>query len=179
MQIVEFDNFVSQQDCNKILQWFKSQSKEEYNNESFFNSRTIPYNKVTDPWVKWRMGLFRFDTTFQAITTYQQRLYPEYTDLVYWPIGKSMDVHSDAYHPDGSPGKYPHRKVSGVLYLNDDYQGGSTYFPRQNIKITPKTGKLILFPSDLEYAHGVTPAQGAERYTMPIWFTDDSTQLEI
>jgi hypothetical protein len=179
MKIVEFDNFVSKEDCSRILKWFSLQSRESENPESFFNSRTIPYTKVKNSWVKWRMGLFRFDTTFQAITTYQQRLYPEYTDLVYWPIGKSMDVHSDAYQPDGSLGKYPHRKISGVLYLNDDYLGGSTYFPKQNVKITPKTGKLILFPSDLEYSHGVTTVQEADRYTMPIWFTDDFTKIEI
>ena len=178
MQIIEFENFVSQQDCNRILQWFKSQTREAQNGESFFDSRTIPYTSVTDPWVKWRMNLFRFETTFQAITTYQQRLFPEYTDLVYWPIGKSMDVHSDAYYSDGSPGKYPHRKVSGVLYLNDNYSGGSTYFPEQDVYVAPKTGKLILFPSDFQHPHGVTTVERADRYTMPIWFTDDSTKLE-
>ena len=129
--------------------------------------------------IKRKVNLFRFNATFQAISTFKKALYPDYTDLVYWPVGKSMEVHADSKYLDGSDGKFPWRKISGVLYLNDDYEGGETYFPEQNVKYIPEAGHLIMFPSDLTHPHGVTEITKGDRYTLPIWFTDDETKLEI
>jgi predicted 2-oxoglutarate/Fe(II)-dependent dioxygenase YbiX len=179
MQIFEFQNFMSKEDCKLITDWFKSQKKTDLNSEALFNNRTIPYSLIDSEEIKRKVNLFRFNATFQAISTFKEALYPDYTDLVYWPIGKSMEVHADSQYQDGSPGKFPWRKISGVLYLNDDYEGGETYFPEQNIKYTPEAGHLIMFPSDLTHPHGVTEVIKGDRYTLPIWFTDDETKLEI
>tara|TARA_Y100000287_G_scaffold171762_1_gene158441 strand:- start:1258 stop:1797 length:540 start_codon:yes stop_codon:yes gene_type:complete len=179
MQVYEFENFLNPSECDYILRWFSSANRQPENGEELFDGRTIPYKYVDEDTVKSIMNQFRFNSTFQAITSFQKRLYPEYTDLVYWPVGMNMEVHSDATDLQGQPAKYPWRTVSGVIYLNDDYQGGETYFPNQNIKIIPKKGKLVLFPSNLEYKHGVTQVIAGDRYTMPIWFTEDSTKIEI
>lgn len=42
-----------------------------------------------------------------------------------------------------------------VVYLNDDYQGGELYFvdPEIDIKIKPKAGSIVMFPSTLPYLH--------------------------
>ena len=37
------------------------------------------------------------------------------------------------------------RYATFLLYLNDDFEGGETYFPLRNIKIKPKKGKAALF----------------------------------
>ena len=92
--------------------------------------------------------------------------------------GTSMSEHSDNIvslfeKGSGSP------LLSIVGCLNDDYEGGETYFPEQNIKYTPEAGHLIMFPSDLTHPHGVTEVIKGDRYTLPIWFTDDETKLEI
>ena len=179
MQIFEYPNFVSNLDCHKILHWFHSKTANKTNGEEFFNNRTIPYVDVDDPSIKMIMNKFRFDATIQAIVSFNKKLYPEYTDLVFWPIGQDMTVHSDAYYPDGSPGKYPHRYCGGVLYLNDNYEGGETYFPEFNVNIKPEMGKLALFSSDLEHKHGVTKVLNQKRYTMPIWFTEDPRHIEV
>ena len=47
------------------------------------------------------------------------------------------------------------RSVSAVLYLNGGYEGGELYFPRlDNLKIKPKAGDLVVFPSTYLYKHG-------------------------
>lgn len=179
MQIFEFPNFVEAQVCDDIKFWLSLQNRVGRNPEPIFNGRTIPYNHVKDTRIKRYVNRFRFDSTMQTIVTYGKKVYPDYTDLVYWPKGIKMDVHSDAYYPDGSPGRFPWRKYSGVLYLNDDYEGGKTYFPNQKVEITPEKGKLLIFPSDLEHPHGVSEVLSGERYTMPIWWTDNVNEIEF
>jgi len=178
MQIFEFLNFVSKTDCQVLAHYIKSNKKIEKNREGFFDNRSIPFTKVNDIWVKKRMNQFRFDATMQAIVSFNKKLYPNYTDLVHWQEGTNMDLHGDSHYLDGSEGLFPFREVSGVLYLNDNYEGGETFFPNQNVNIKPETGKLILFPSNLDYPHGVKTVHGADRFTMPIWFTCDTSQIE-
>lgn len=179
MKIYQFQNFVSKSDCYQITKWFEIQTKNTRNGESLFDNRTIPYSEVANPTIKRLMNKFRFDATIQSIVQFKERVYPEYTDLVYWPEGVSMDVHSDAWYPDGTPGKFYWRKYGAVLYLNDNYEGGHTYFPDHGIEVEPEVGKLLLFPSDLEHQHGVTEVTRGHRFTMPIWFTSDITKLEF
>jgi len=201
--IFELDNFISPETCDRILDWFKKEKRLETNEgNSLFNNRTIPYNSINNLEVKQLVNGFRFDATSKARELFNKKLYPDYTDLVYWPSGMSMDVHADAVWLDGSPAMFPYRFCAGVCYLNDDavwldgspamfpyrfcagvcylnddYQGGETYFPNFNIESKPKKGKVVLFPSNLEYQHGVREVVG-ERYTMPLWFSENVTNLE-
>jgi hypothetical protein len=177
--IFEIENFFSLEKCDQIINWFKDKTKESFNAGSdLFNNRTIPYHVIDNLEIKQLVNGYRFDITSKARELFQTPLYPDYTDLVYWPTGLSMDVHADAVWLDGSPAKFPYRYCAGVCYLNDDYEGGETYFPNLNVESKPKKGKVVLFPSNLEYQHGVKEIKG-ERYTMPIWFSKNSTNLEF
>jgi hypothetical protein len=57
-----------------------------------------------------------------------------------------------APHIDDSP--HTVRSVSAVLYLNDNYDGGELLFTRlDNLKVKPKPGDLVVFPSTYLYEH--------------------------
>ena len=176
--IFEIDNFVSPETCETILNWFKNEKRLSTNEgNSLFNNRTIPFSSINNTTIKQLVNGFRFDATAKARELFQQNLYPDYTDLVYWPSSMSMDVHADAVWLDGTPAMFPYRYCAGVCYLNDDYEGGETYFPNFNVESQPKKGKVVLFPSNLEYQHGVREVVG-DRYTMPLWFSKDVKNLE-
>lgn len=70
-------------------------------------------------------------------------------------------------HFDGQDGDST-LAFSMVLYLNDDYEGGEISFPNQNITIKPKSGSLIMFPSQMPYIHEVLPFKNKDRYTVSI-----------
>lgn len=177
--IFEVENFISNESCDEIVDWFRQQQKNQVNTgNTLFNNRTIPYSSVKDLKIKNLINTYRFDITSYARKKFKTTLYPDYTDLVYWPTGLSMDVHADAVWLDGTPARFPYRYCAGVCYLNDDYEGGETYFPNFNIETRPKKGKVVLFPSNLEYQHGVKKVVG-ERFTLPIWFTKNSSKLEF
>jgi hypothetical protein len=59
--------------------------------------------------------------------------------------------------------------MSVLIYLNDNYEGGEIVFPKQNIKIKPKSGMLIAFPGNEMYPHLVEPCYGDLRYTISLW----------
>ena len=177
--IYEIENFIPASTCKKLVSWFKNQTKQSKNEgNSLFNNRTIPYSTIDNTEIKQIVNSYKYDSTFHARKLFNKTLYPDYTDLVFWPSGLSMDVHADAVWLDGTPAKFPYRYCAGVCYLNDDYEGGETFFPNFNTEVKPQIGKIALFPSNLEYQHGVKEVKG-ERYTMPIWFSENKENLEF
>lgn len=65
---------------------------------------------------------------------------------------------------------------SGLLYLNDCYEGGELYFPRQDFKIKPWAGTFIFFEGDEEIPHEVLEVKGGERYNIIsfLWHKDNN-----
>ena len=70
-----------------------------------------------------------------------------------------------------------HRDYSAVLYLNENYIGGRTFFLEDDYNVVPKTGKLILFTSGKDHIHGVNEVISGSRYTMALWFTKTRDKL--
>ena len=59
------------------------------------------------------------------------------------------------------------RKLTMVLYLNDDYDGGELVLQRIKAKIKPKAGTLIAFPSS--YVHASTPITRGTKLAVVSW----------
>lgn len=100
-------------------------------------------------------------------------VYPDCAQIVRWHAGLEMKPHADNMKADGSPNATSHRTYSSILYLNDDYEGGHTYYPGLGVRVAPKAGSLLLFGAGYEYVHGVTKITSGLRYTYSGWFTDD------
>lgn len=58
-------------------------------------------------------------------------------------------------HTDEIPEQ--NRKISGVYYVNDDYEGGELYFTEFDIVFKPKAKDYLLFPSIWSYMHIAKP----------------------
>jgi hypothetical protein len=69
------------------------------------------------------------------------------------------------------------RDFSAVLYLNEDFTGGSLDFPQHGISVRPRSGTLVMFPANRAYLHVVRPVIDGTRYAMPMWFTRDATRF--
>jgi len=63
----------------------------------------------------------------------------------------------------------PTRDVSIVGYLNDDFEGGETFFDRQNIKVKPKAGSAIVFPAGYTHPHQALPVLRGHKYAFTSW----------
>lgn len=171
-KIFEIENFLSPFECTKIVNWFKDQPKTKFDDNPYWSNRTINYSRINDTEIKKLIESNRIDRTLMIRMLFDTDYYPDYTDLVYWNDGLNMDSHCDNLN------HFYYRKVSTVLYLNDSYKGGETFFTNQNVQIVPKIGKLVAYPSSGDYSHGVNRVEG-DRYTFPMWFTDSIQHIEV
>lgn len=63
----------------------------------------------------------------------------------------------------------PTRDISVVGYLNDGFEGGETYFDRQDIKVTPEAGTVAVFPSYFTHPHQSLPVTAGQKYAFTTW----------
>lgn len=63
----------------------------------------------------------------------------------------------------------PTRDISIVGYLNDGFTGGETYFDRQNIKVKPQKGSVLVFPAYYTHPHQSLPVIAGCKYAFTSW----------
>lgn len=79
------------------------------------------------------------------------------------------------YIPHVDHGALTPRTLSVIYFLNNDYEGGKLNFvdPQDHKKIVhtvdPEPGRLIMWPSNFIYPHGVTPVTKGERFVIVSW----------
>lgn len=57
-----------------------------------------------------------------------------------------------------------------VVYLNDNYEDGELYFNNFDLKIKPKAGSIIIFPSNMPYLHqSLTVTKGRKMLITHHW----------
>jgi hypothetical protein len=89
-------------------------------------------------------------------------------NIVKYSPGDNLPLHCD--HDLRVPQKIKGTDISCVIYYNDDYIGGRIVFPKKNIKIYPKKGSLLIFPSYEDYEHMVEKVQFGNKYiTSSFW----------
>ncbi|MGB0902449.1 prolyl hydroxylase family protein [Halocynthiibacter sp.] len=99
----------------------------------------------------------------------------EPTALLRYEQGQEYKVHLDSgTNPDCE--NYG-RIFTAVLYLNDDFSGGETVFPRIDVTVRPKAGSLVLWankrPND-SAAHPLSlhaghPVKSGTKYIASFW----------
>ena len=50
------------------------------------------------------------------------------------------------------------------LYLNDGFNGGTTSFPKLDLDIEPKCGRLLIFPPNWMFRHAGRPVEDGTKY---------------
>lgn len=99
--------------------------------------------------------------------------------LTQYPAGSRLPAHYDnCRHVDGRwlPNHTPQRVYSAIYYLNN-IEGGELAFPDLDVVITPRRGRLIVFPSGQGYLHEVRKVTKGRRYALAIWMQRDATAL--
>lgn len=105
------------------------------------------------------------------INVYEQNIVNlEPVQMLYYPIGGKYDQHNDSEEfIDDKLVKTINRDVSVICYLNDDYEGGELEFIFLGLKIKPKKGTIIAFPSYFEFTHRVHPVTKGDRFSLVTW----------
>ena len=87
-------------------------------------------------------------------------------DLLKYNPGGQYKVHVDDF-------TYTKRKLSIIINLNDEYEGGDLVFTDQKLNIIKRiklqTGSVVFFPSNFLYAHSIEPITKGTRYSIVAW----------
>ena len=105
-------------------------------------------------------------------------VYPDGLHMMSWKAGLFMPPHADNAYPDGNPHELAYRDLSGVLYLNDSFEGGSLYLTVQDILLKPRPGTLISMSGGFHHEHGVVRVESGFRVTIPFFTTFDKGRAD-
>jgi Family of unknown function (DUF6065)/2OG-Fe(II) oxygenase superfamily len=98
-------------------------------------------------------------------------IYGDGLHMMSWKPGLFMPPHADNAYPNGKPHDLAHRDLSGVLYLNDGFEGGGLYLTAQDVLVRPKTGTFVSMSGGFHHEHGVVRVESGMRITIPFFAT--------
>jgi predicted 2-oxoglutarate/Fe(II)-dependent dioxygenase YbiX len=113
-----------------------------------------------------------YETIIKGVSTYCSilNIEQEILDSEEYQLLKYSGGQHYGAHYDGGTGTA--RAISPILYLNDDYEGGEIEFVNFGIKIKPKAGSLLIFPSSYAYRHVAHPVTSGTKYAIVTWLHD-------
>lgn len=114
---------------------------------------------------QFRMLLLAATTSYCKKYNMTDPMFHEPYCLLRYAGGAEYKAHYDGNTQTG-------RSISALVYLNDDYEGGELEFPNFDIKIKPKSGMLVLFPSNFAYTHIAHPVVTGTKYNLVTWILD-------
>ncbi len=169
-RIIEIEDFVSEEESKKIMDYFESKGV-NWGPIAFFGSEgmsvvhedpTLETFNLPANFFGLLMGKYK-----EAIETiFERKVKPvNICHAQKWNVGGNASPHADNSELDGRPNAFETNKFVSLLYLNDDYTGGELYFPDLDIEFKPKAQSWIAFNGGIENLHGVKPIKSGTRYT--------------
>ena len=183
--IIVFDNAVSEDMCDAII---AKHIADGMNPDSGKQSRQESYTQVTEDveqrGISLGMDPYHYGLIANAIVEncgFEHSLI-EAIDIYNYDVGRYLDLHHDyPYFPD-KINYYSHgdndRVGTGILYLNDDYEGGTTYFPQLGVDVKPKKGSLLYFkqcydePTNWSTIHESTVIKQGTKWIASCFFSE-------
>jgi 2OG-Fe(II) oxygenase superfamily len=157
------DSFVDKNTCAELITYLSDASWFVFDDE-FWSGRIYRFGLVEEPilsvanQIKTRIADY-IESKFHSPA------HCDTIDFVRWQDGREMPPHRDAMK------MLMYRDWGSVLYLNDNYEGGHTYYPELNMDVKPRAGSLVVHEGNV--LHGVRPVSGNTRYTIASFWTKD------
>lgn len=96
--------------------------------------------------------------------------------------GQSYQKHCDFFGYPNTPPISNDRVATCIIYLNDDFEGGSTFFNKLEEAIKPSKGSVLYFQYDYTHEtnllteHTGTPVTAGEKQIVTFWIREQHTE---
>lgn len=138
-EILVIEDFIGPNDVISILDFLKTNNFQE---PVKFNLEEIILSFSQKMKISQIYYIKKSDNSFRLIER------PNILEFYCYGKGDFLTAHSD------KPTKFISNQESNytaIIYLNDDFIGGETYFTDKNVSINPKAGSLLLFQHQLKH----------------------------
>ncbi|MEL6393951.1 MAG: 2OG-Fe(II) oxygenase [Cyanobacteria bacterium J06623_4] len=111
--------------------------------------------------------------------------------LIHYFETQKYRAHYDAWEADTERGQRcmargGQRLVTCLLYLNDVDAGGGTCFPKLDLEVAAKRGRMVIFHNCFagtnlrhpDSLHGGMPVEAGEKWACNLWFREKSRQTK-
>lgn len=151
------DDFLSKKECNNLIKFYKENINKK-DRKIFATQKVknvfplaIDINKELKKQI-----INRFNEMSSLINS----SVADWGQIVRWTINSSQNLHFDNTSSETT--------LSSICYLNEDFEGGQTYF-QEGTLFKPKTGRALFFDGNY-YFHGVKEILSKERYILALWY---------
>jgi hypothetical protein len=169
-------SLISKEDCQYLVDLVKSYDIWESGGSSFWDDRVINYYSILKIDKKAASIMLEANRSCSKIIKQHYGLnsdaYSDTLQIIRWFPGMSQPPHADDMSNSDIKG-FEHRAFGSIIYLNDDYSGGHTFYPNFDIEVVPEAGSIAIHPGDPEHLHGVTTIENSIRYTIASFWTLD------
>jgi prolyl 4-hydroxylase len=181
--VASFRNFLSEHECQEILStslnFSRSRGSDPITAQGHIvKERTSSTARPDQHWenkIKTKIYdkiKFRFENhsfSVDHLENLQMQLYEHHQE--YKP-------HFDFFNSDESTITENDRIATAIIYLNEEFSGGETWFPRLDITIKPETGKMLYF--EYKYSrdintlteHAGCPVLDGEKFIITSWIRE-------
>lgn len=175
------DNFLSEAECDHILKI----AEPEFKRSTLFGEENIVGDGRTS--YSAELHVFPHDPVLLGIRKRASELIKvpenhfEFFQCVSYGPGQEYRNHYDTFDHASERGRRTieeggQRKYTLLVYLNDDFEGGFTYFPNVDFLVMPKKGRALIF-NNLDSKgkvikaayHAGLPVTRGKKYAVNIW----------
>lgn len=176
-------NFLTEQECKYLIDLVKNVEPWETGGSEFWNNRSLNainiYNQIDEIAGKLLYNIRKkIGETIKEQYKLEKQVYPDLCQIVRWFPGQEQHPHADDMKNTDGNDWFHHREYGAVVYLNDDYFGGNTFYPKHDFYVKPEIGTLAIHPGDEEHFHGVTKIQNSVRYTIASFWTTEKEYFD-
>jgi len=180
-----YNNYITEEDCNKAIKLFDDQNKfNKTMNRQYFEKVKISDKQDQQYFANaeninvWysdlRPLLLNFDMAlkhYEHVTGIKGFIGLENLNYTCLKIQKTLPTEGyHIWHVEHAPGfDHEPRVLAFSIYLNDVEEGGETEFLHFSKRVKPKRGRIVIWPAGFPYVHRGNPPLSGEKYLLTSW----------
>ncbi|CAJ1956929.1 unnamed protein product [Cylindrotheca closterium] len=187
--VVTVDNLLSEDEAKRLVElgqlsgYERSQQVGDVDSDGTMESEISNDRTSTNAWCMEEADCSQDEVTLRVLERIENLTgvpseNGEYMQLLKYEPGQYYKPHHD-YIYEHEEKQIGVRILTVFLYLNDVEEGGSTYFDKLDLKVEPKLGKALIWPSTLDESpneielrtqHEAQPVTKGVKYAANVWY---------
>jgi hypothetical protein len=162
--------------CNYLITCFEKTDFLKYGMNGRRRDSHVTYNQLDLKCLSERVNNHLMSGISNCLNRYME-WYPYLQTLIYFSVNNLLQKTEPlegyhAFHCEKDSSKNDKRCLTWMVYLNDVNEGGETEWLYQQLKIKPKRGTVVIWPTGFTHLHRGNPPM-SNKYIVTGWFSSN------